>query len=355
MSDDSIDVEVTQVNQLTAVRYTMPWPLRIGVAGASVVIIVAGLKAVAPIISSFLFAMLLALMLSPVARRLMKWRVPRPLAIALTLLFVFVGGAAIILMVLGSASELAGNLPEYNQRFLALREQLFTVLAGMGMDTSRFLRIEDLNPQSMVRPAASILGTVFRDIGHSFFVLLLTAFMLVEMVSSFEKVDAARAAGERTPAVRFGELGHAIQKYVGISAFMGLLGSICYFILLKTFGVAYVATWVMLFFVLSFVPSVGGILAVLPALLLVLLEQGLQRTLVFAAIFIGFSMLLGDVVKPRLMQRGFEISIVGVFFSLVFWNFVLGPVGIVLAVPLTITIRRLIQEDSPDVRKALVG
>lgn len=354
MSDDGV-VEVTQVNQMTALRYTMPWPLRMGVAGASLVIIVAGIKAVAPIISTFLFAMLLALVLSPITRHLVRWKVPRVLAIILTLLIVLVGGAAVILLVLGSASELTGNLPAYNQQFLALRDQVFTFLGSQGMDTSKLLRLEAMDPKGLIKPAAAIVGVLVRDIGHSFFVLLLTAFMLVEFIGLFERVDAATLLGERTPLVRFGELSRDIQKYVALNGVMGLLGSICYLILLKTFGVDYVATWVVLFFVLSFVPTVGGILAVFPVVVLVLLEQGVGRALVFAAIFIAFNSFLGDIVKPRLMQRGFEISIVAVFFSLVFWNFVLGPVGIVLAVPLTITIRRLVQEYSPDVRKALVG
>ena len=119
-------------------------------------------------------------------------------------------------------------------------------------------------------------------------------------------------------------------------------------------GLPYVATWVVLFFVLSFVPTIGGPLAVAPVLLLMLLEQGVERTIIFTVIFILFNSFLGDIIKPRIMQKGFEIGIVAIFFALVFWNFVLGPVGIVLAVPLTITIRRLIQEYAPDVRRALV-
>ena len=336
-------------------RWTLPWPLRILLAGACIVVIVAGLKAVAPILSGFLFALLLALVLFPVTRLLIGWRVPRGLAIAITLLIVFIGGAAVIFLVAGSIAELSGNIPEYNQRFMALRDQLFTLLAGYGVDTSNLLRFEALDPKGMVGPAAALVKTIIADIGHSFFVLLITAFMLIEFVSLFQNLDVARARGDRTPLVRFGEMARDIQKYVGLNAIMGLLGAACYLVLLKVMGVPYVATWVVLFFVLSFVPTVGGPLAVFPVLLLVLLEQGTQRMVVFAVVFILANSFLGDIIKPRLMQKGFEISIVAVFFSLVFWNFVLGPVGIVLAVPITITLRRLVEEYSPEVRRALVG
>jgi AI-2 transport protein TqsA len=345
-----------QVNELEGIqqRWTLPWPLRMLLAGACLVIIVAGLKAVAPILSGFLSAMLLALVLTPVARKLVRWRVPKPIAILLTMLAVLIGAALVIYLVIGSLSELSGNLPAYNQRYLALREQLFNFLQGYGVDTSKLLSMQSLEPGKLVKPAASVVGVVLADLGHTLFILLITTFLLIEFTSLFSGTEHAHASGERNSLVRFRELGADIQKYVGISAVMGLIGSTCYFVLLKVMGLPYVATWVVLFFVLSFVPTIGGPLAVAPVLLLLLLEQGFERTIIFTVIFILFNSFLGDIVKPRIMQKGFEIGIVAIFFALVFWNYVLGPVGIVLAVPLTITIRRLIQEYAPDVRRALV-
>jgi len=260
----------------------------------------------------------------------------------------------LIFMVAWSIAELSGNLPQYNLRFVALRDQVFSLLAGYGVDTSKLLRLDALDPKGLVGPVAGIVRTIIADIGHSFFILLITAFMLIEFTSLFRNLDTATARGDRTPLVRLGEMARDIQKYVGLNAIMGLIGAICYFVLLKVMGVPYIATWVVLFFVLSFVPTVGGPLAVFPVLLLVLLEQGVERTILFAVVFILSNSFLGDIIKPRLMQKGFEISIVAVFLSLVFWNFVLGPVGIVLAVPITITLRRLVQEYAPEVRRALV-
>ena len=344
------------MNELDGIqpRWSLPWPLRLLLAGACLVVIIAGLKIVAPILSGFLFAMLLALVLTPVARKLMRWRVPKPIAILLTMLGVFIGAALVIYLVVGSVSELSGNLPEYNERYLALREQVFSFLQGYGVDTSKLLSVELLDPGKLVKPAAGVVGTLLADLGHTFFILLITTFLLVEFASLFSGTATGHADGERTSVVRFRELGADIQKYVGISAVMGLIGAACYFVLLKVMGLPYVATWVVLFFVLSFVPTIGGPLAVAPVLLLMLLTQGIQRTIVFTVIFILFNSFLGDIIKPRIMQKGFEIGIVAIFFALVFWNYVLGPVGIVLAVPLTITIRRLLQEYAPEVRQALV-
>ncbi len=339
----------------STMRGGLPWPLRLALGAACLVVIVAGLRVIAPIMSGFLFALLLSLVLNPLTSWLRRLGLPQALAILLTLLIVLGGGAMVILLVGSSISELARNLPHYRDQFEGLRDQVLASLSSLGMDTDRF-DLAAIDPKGLVGPATSIVGMAVGGLGHAFFVLLITAFMLIEFSSVFARIETSPTplAYDRTSLTRFGEMARDIQKYVGLSALLGAIGAFCFFVLLKVMGVPYVATWVVLFFVMSFVPTVGGIIAVIPALLLVLLEQGWQRAVVFAIIFILFNSGIGDILKPRIMQRGFEISIVAVFMSLVFWNFVLGPVGIVLAVPLTITLRRLAQEYAPELQQALV-
>lgn len=337
----------------TRPRGGLPWPLRLAIGAASLVIIITGLRAIAPILSGFLFALLLTLVLNPLTSWLRRLGLPKALAIILTLLLVLGGGAMVIVLVGSSISELARNLPHYRDQFVGLRDQILASLGNLGMDTDKFLDVGDVDPKGLLGPATSIVGAAVGGVGHAFFVLLITAFMLIEFSSVFARIEKTPEAEGRTSLMRFGEMARDIQKYVGLSALLGAIGAFC-FVLLKAMGVPYVATWVVLFFVMSFVPTVGGIIAVIPSLLLVLLEQGWQRAVLFAVLFVLFNSGIGDILKPRIMQKGFEISIVAVFLSLVFWNYVLGPVGIVLAVPLTITLRRLSQEYAPELREALV-
>ncbi len=192
-----------------------------------------------------------------------------------------------IFLVIGSMSELSGNLPEYNQRYLGLRDQLFGVLQGYGVDTSKLLQRRIARARRLVKPAAGIVGVGPRRPGHSFFILLITTFLLIEFMSLFRGTGRRPAQRASAPhSCASARLAGDIQKYVGINAIMGLIGAVVYFVLLKVIGVPYIATWVVLFFVLSFVPTIGGPLAVAPVLLLVLLEQGVERTLLFAVLFI---------------------------------------------------------------------
>ena len=332
---------------------SLPPIMRILIATACLVVILAGVKAVAPTLTSFLIALLLALVLSPLMRSLMRRGVPRGLAVTLTLLVVIIGGAIVIGMVSASATELSHRLPEYGQKLAVLRDQLFAQLQRLGFDTSGYTSLDALDPAAMLGPAASIVGTILSDLGHSFFVLLITALLLIELAVLFRELESVDHAN-RTPLVRFGEMSVDLQKYIGITALIGVIGSVMYTILLVASGVPFVATWVVLYFLLGFIPAIGGVIAIVPVVIVTVLEHGIQRALILLAVFVVLNFLLGDVLKPRIMQRGFEISIVAVFLSLVFWNWLLGPIGMVLAVPLTITLRKLLQEFAPDVRRAMI-
>ncbi|MES2306096.1 MAG: AI-2E family transporter [Gemmatimonadota bacterium] len=332
---------------------SLPPLMRGLIAAACLVVILAGIKAVTPTLTPFLVALLLAQVLSPLMRFLMRHRVPRWLAVTLTLLIVFIGGAVVVGMVGASVAELSHRLPEYGTQLAALRDNLFARLQRAGIDTSGFSTIDALDPAAMLGPAASIAGTILSELGHSFFVMVITALLLIELAILFKALDEADHTN-RTLLIRFGEMSADLQKYIGITAMVGLVGSVMYTVLLIAAGVPYIPTWVVLYFLLGFIPVIGGVIAIIPVVLITLLEHGVQRALTLLAVFAVLNFLLGDILKPRFMQRGFEISIVAVFFSLVFWNWLLGPIGMVLAVPVTITLRKLIQEFAPEVRRVMV-
>lgn len=332
---------------------SVPPILRGLIAAACLVIILAGIKAVAPTLTPFLIALLLAQVLSPLMLLLMRQGVRRWLAVTITLLVVFVGGAIVVGMLGASVTELSHRLPEYGGKLAVLRDQLFGRLQRVGIDTSGYSSLDALDPAAMLGPAASIVGTILADLGHSFFILLITALFLIELAVLFRAL-AIVDHSSRTPLVRFGEMSADLQKYIGITALIGLIGAVMYTILLIAAGVPFVATWVVLYFLLGFIPAIGGVIAIIPVLIVTVLEHGVQRAALLLGVFVVLNFLLGDVLKPRIMQKGFEISIVAVFLSLVFWNWLIGPIGMVLAVPLTITLRKLLQEFAPDVRRAMV-
>lgn len=330
----------------------LPPLLRMLIALACLVVIVAGIKVVAPILTTFLLALLLAQVMSPLLLFLMHRGLPRGVAVTVTLLLVLVGGAAVIALVGVSVSELSRRLPQYGAELVVIRDQLFTFLQGHGIDTAGLTRLEALDPTTLVRPAASMVGALLAQLGHGFFILLITALLLIELAVLFRELERADRS-QRTLLVRFGEMSTDVQKYIAITALVGLVGTVAYAILLQALGVPFIAAWVVLYFLLSFIPAIGGVISLIPVVIVTVLEHGLERAVILVVIFTVFNFLLGDVLKPRFVQKGFEISIVAIFAALVFWDWLLGPVGMVLAVPLTITLRKLLQEFAIDVRRAV--
>jgi predicted PurR-regulated permease PerM len=118
---------------------------------------------------------------------------------------------------------------------------------------------------------------------------------------------------------------------------MSLATGIAVFILLVVVGVNYAVLWGLLAFFLNYVPNIGSIIAAIPAVLLALIQLGFVESVIVAAGFVIINLLVGNVIEPRFMGRGLGLSTLVVFLSLIFWGWVLGPVGMLLSVPLTMT------------------
>jgi AI-2 transport protein TqsA len=124
---------------------------------------------------------------------------------------------------------------------------------------------------------------------------------------------------------------------MAIKTWMSLATGIAVFIWLVIIGVNYAVLWGLLAFFLNYVPNIGSIIAAIPAVLLALIQLGLVKSIIVAGGFTVINLLIGNVIEPRFMGRGLGLSTLVVFLSLLFWGWVLGPVGMLLSVPLTMT------------------
>ncbi len=136
---------------------------------------------------------------------------------------------------------------------------------------------------------------------------------------------------------------------MGIKTWTSLLTGVVITIGLAILGVDLALLWGVLAFLLNFVPNIGSIIAAVPAVLVSLLQYGLGTACVVVVLYVVVNMVVGNVLEPRWMGRGLDLSTLVVFASLVFWGWVLGPVGMVLSVPLTMTVK-IALEDHPDTR-----
>jgi len=330
----------SDVDRLTgAVTNRQAAVLRLFVAGACFVIIVAGLKVAAPLVSVVLLGLLVAQSLSNVPMWLMKRGLKPGLSVLLSILLVLVGGLLLVLMFSISTARLADNLPTYQARLSALRDSVMAFLGGRGIDISQIAAFQPLDPNRALAAARVFLGGLASALGTSVLIILIAAVVLYEITA----VRVLRLKGEQptTLAARFDEVTGESRQYIALTGLAGLIQAVANLGILLVAGVDAPITWAVLFFFLNFIPGIGFLFALVPPALLALLESGWQSALI---VVLGwwFVNLIGDnVIKPRFFVKGLDISFTNIVFSVVFWSFVLGPAGAILALPIALSLRRV--------------
>jgi predicted PurR-regulated permease PerM len=313
--------------------------LRILLAGACFVIIVAGLKLAAPIVNLFLLGLLIAQSLSNLPVWLMKKGLKPGASVAVSILVVLVGGLLLVGLFSISTARLADQLPTYQARLTALRDSAMAFLSGRGVDVSQVAAFQPLDPNRALATARAFLGGLASALGTSILIILIAAVVLYEITHA--RVQGQRGEQPATLAARFDEVTGESRQYIALTGLAGLIQAVANLVILYVAGVDAPITWVVLFFFLNFIPGVGFAIALVPPALLALLESGWQSALI---VVLGwwFVNLIGDnVIKPRFFVKGLDISFTTIVFAVVFWSFVLGPAGAILAVPIALSLKRV--------------
>ncbi len=305
---------------------------------AAFVVVVAGLRAAAPVLNPFLLAVFLAVLMAPLMAALRRWGLGPGLSLTLTALSLVALELGLASLVGGSVTDFSANLPHYqealNQRFASFQ----TWIDGWGLHLPWHLLSDLLEPGRVMALAGQVLGGLGSLLADAFLVLLTTLFLLLEGVGLPAKLKSAMKHPEQA-LKGLGQIAHNINHYMGIKAATSLLTGILVALWLGWLGVDFAVLWGVLAFLLNFVPNIGSIIAAVPPMLLALVQPGPAAALWTLVGYLVINNLVGNLLEPRLMGRGLGLSALVVFVSLVFWGWVLGPVGMFLAVPLTMALK----------------
>ncbi len=142
-----------------------------------------------------------------------------------------------------------------------------------------------------------------------------------------------------------GSIAQSIRHYMGIKTLIGLMTGVLIWTWLTLVGVDYAVLWALIAFLFNYIPNIGSIIAGVPAVLFSLVQLGLGSALWTTGGYVAINMLIGNVVEPKIMGKGMGLSTLVVFLSLIVWGFVLGTVGMFLSVPLTMTLKIILQQN----------
>lgn len=318
--------------------------LRVLIGLASFGIAATTLKSFVPLFNSTFLALIIVITVAPVLHWLRRKGVPDWLAFVTTVAGTIIVIAALVLLIGVSINQLVKDLPTYESQMKELRDNVGGFAAGLGLGAVDPRGLVDLiNMSSLLDTAVVVVRGLAGALSDVILAATILIFLLVESFG-FSRKLALLAQSDSVSWDRVSRFGTGIRRYVAMTAAVGGITGLGNAILLLAMGVDFAVLWGLLAFLLSYIPFVGFWLALIPPFMLALLEFGpLQAVIVFAG-FVVINGLAENVVKPRFMGEGLNLSPTVVFLSLIFWTIILGAMGTVLSLPLTIALKQLLLE-----------
>ena len=329
----------------------LSFTLRVLLGVASVGLALFFLREAAELVNHLLLAWIVVVSASPLLFWLQRKRVPNWLAFLITLAVIIgVFGVAVLLLVVG-VRQLAETVPTYASSAENLKAPLRDLVTRLGIDSPDVSAvIEGIGVGqlldvilTLLKVILTLLMAVAEGLSNVLLIGLMVIYLLVEAFSMPAKIAKEIQLGNAYVG-RLASFSGRLREYLVISTAVGLVTGILDTILFLILGVDFALLWGTLAFSLSYVPVVGFWIAAIPPTILALLEMGPAVALV---VFMGIVVMNGiaeNFVKPKFMSRGLNLSPFVVFVSVVFWSAVLGPLGAIFSIPMTLIVRDLILE-----------
>jgi predicted PurR-regulated permease PerM len=300
-------------------------------------LLIAGMREAQAVVVPFLVAFFATTLAAPVVIRLERHGVPSVIAVALVV--AALGGVGVLfgMVVMDSIDRFTVRLPVYT-------EQLNAKLAAIipKDDSGAMVSWNDLLTQVDPGQAMGMVGTVLDSLRgvltYMFLILLLVVFMLLDVSGTLERIR--RVSGERQGPINYIlSVSSVMKRYFAIKSVVSLVTGVAAGVFAYVMGVDFAFLWGLLAFLFNFIPNIGSILAAIPPVAMAFIQHGPRGALGVAAGYLVINVVMGNIVEPRVTGQGVGLSTLTVFVSLIFWGWVLGPVGMLLSVPLTMAIK----------------
>jgi len=252
---------------------------------------------------------------------------------------VMLGAAVGIGYFVGSSIEaFQSAVPVYEARLREMIGHGIDQLNKWGIAVSADSLLKYLDPSQAMKMVGSTVNAFGGVLTNSFFILLTAIFLLLELAHFPDKMRAVLKDPDQSLG-QLNEIALNVNRYLGIKTVVSIGTGITVTLMLMVIGVDFPVLWGLVAFLLNYIPNIGSIIAAIPAVLLGLVELGVAPALWTAAGYFVINTVVGSVIEPRFMGRGLGLSTLVVFVSLVFWGWILGPVGMFLSVPLTMAVK----------------
>jgi predicted PurR-regulated permease PerM len=336
----------------TEVRRALPLWLTVvlGVAGAAVA--VWGIHAGAALLGPIFLALVLTVVVHPLVGLLTRRGMRRWLALSVSVIVVDGGLVLFAFAVAVSLGQLATVLPDYAQEWQGFLDSLRSTLTGLGIGADQVRSaLAGIDPGSVVAAVTGLFAGVLSSVGALVLVLATVLFMCVDGNGLPERLAAVPGASPHL-ATALSSFARQTRSYIVVTTIFGLLVAVVDTVALLLLGVPLALLWGLLSFLTNYIPNIGFLLGLAPPVLLAALVGGPGLAVLVIVIYCVANFVLQSIVQPLFVGDVLGLSVAVAFLSVIAWTWVMGPLGAVLAIPLTLFVRAVLVEQDPDRRWA---
>lgn len=315
---------------------------------AAAIIVFAGIWFARDLLAPAALAAVVVIIAHPVRRPLERRGWPSWLATTAVIVVAYLILAALAVMLVVASVQFVGMIPDYSDELQATAMGIADWLESLGLgDEAGDAAASAIEPGNLVAIGTAIADAVLGFATAFFFVLAYVIFMAADASALGRRGRVfGTVAGDAIGAHYF----TSVRRYYVVNATFGLIVAVLDGLVLWAIGVPIPIVWAILAFVTNFIPNIGFVIGVIPPAVLALVVGGWPLMLVVIAVYSVINVVLQVLVQPKFVSDAVGLSLTLTFFSVVFWAFVIGPIGAILCIPLTLLMRALLLE--PDARAA---
>lgn len=319
-------------------------PVRFLVGAASLVIIAAGLRATAVILMPLVLAVFLSVITFPLVRRLQQRGLHSALAVAMTLLAVLAVLSGPSMLIVTAIRQFAAAVPRYDTGLRTLIARALDWLRARDIDTSTLTAYVD--PSQLLNMMVTTLSGVATLLSLAFLVVLISAFMLFEAAEVVHRRPRVLPAEVR---LHLSRIAGEVQTWLWVKTIISFFTGVVAGVWVAALGVEFALLWGLLAFLLNYIPNLGSLIAAFPPALLALIQTGPLNAMLVLVGYLVINIGFGSFMEPYLMGRRVGLSPLAVLLSVIVWGWMWGIPGMLLAVPITMTIKIALENSSANV------
>jgi AI-2 transport protein TqsA len=328
----------------------LPRGLLVLLSIAGVVVAVAGLRSASGIVGPAFLALMIVITIHPLLAWLQRHRVPGWLAVFLTMLVAYASLVALAAALVFSVARLATLLPSYQPQFTSLVDQFTRWLGERGVTQEQInAAVSQFDLNSLVGVLQRVVTGATGVVSDLAFILALLFFLILDS-SSFPHRLAAAAAQRPHLVEALTGFARATRQYIVVSTVFGLIVALVDVAALYWLDVPLPWLWGLLAFITNYIPNIGFVLGLIPPALLALLQGGVRQAVLVVVAYSVINVMIQSLLQPKFVGDAVGLSVTLTFLSLVFWTFVIGPLGALLAIPLSLFVKALLVDADPDSR-----